>query len=87
MNFIVFLIVGLIAGAIAKAVMPGSRSEPGGWLMTMLLGVVGAYVGGFAANMLGIGGGGLITSIILAAIGAMILIGLMRLFSGRSRTV
>jgi len=83
MNFILFLIVGLIAGALAKAIMPGSADEPGGWFMTMILGVVGAFVGGFAGSMLGIGGGGMVISIVLATVGAIIVIGLMRLFTGR----
>ena len=83
MNFILFLIVGLIAGALAKAIMPGSADEPGGWFMTMILGVVGAFVGGFAGSMLGIGGSGMVMSIVMATIGAIIVIGLMRLFTGR----
>lgn len=83
MNFIIFLIVGLIAGALAKAIMPGTSKEPGGFLLTMILGVVGAYIGGFAGSMFGIGANNLLMSIVLATVGAILLIGLLRLFSGR----
>ena len=50
MSFIAFLILGLIAGAIAKALLPGEHG--GGWFMTLLLGVVGAMVGGWLGGML-----------------------------------
>jgi uncharacterized membrane protein YeaQ/YmgE (transglycosylase-associated protein family) len=87
MNFLMWLLVGLIAGAIAKAVMPGSRNEPGGWIMTIVLGIVGAFVGGFIGNMLGIGASGLFASILMAAVGAIIVIGLLRLLTGSRRAV
>jgi uncharacterized membrane protein YeaQ/YmgE (transglycosylase-associated protein family) len=45
MGFFGFLLLGLIAGAIAKLILPGRNG--GGWLITLLLGVVGALVGGF----------------------------------------
>nr|WP_026533260.1 GlsB/YeaQ/YmgE family stress response membrane protein [Arthrobacter sp. H41] len=48
MHFLAFLILGLIAGAIAKLILPGKQG--GGWLITMILGVVGALLGGFIAN-------------------------------------
>ncbi|MDO4791763.1 MAG: GlsB/YeaQ/YmgE family stress response membrane protein [Buchananella hordeovulneris] len=44
MGFIAFLLLGLIAGALAKLIMPGKQG--GGWLATMFLGVFGAFVGG-----------------------------------------
>ena len=50
MGFIAFLILGLLAGAIAKALLPGE--DPGGILVTMLIGVVGAMLGGFLAGLL-----------------------------------
>lgn len=87
MSWLVFLIVGLIAGALAKAIMPGSSKEPGGWLMTILLGIAGAFVGGFVGSALGIGGNSFVMQIIMAAVGAMIIIGLLRLFTGSRRAV
>lgn len=50
MGIIAFLILGLIAGAIAKAALPGD--DPGGILVTMVIGVVGALLGGFLASLL-----------------------------------
>ena len=48
MGIIAFLILGLIAGAIAKALLPGRQG--GGWVITLVLGVVGALLGGFVGN-------------------------------------
>ncbi|GAA1905609.1 MULTISPECIES: GlsB/YeaQ/YmgE family stress response membrane protein [Arthrobacter] len=54
MGIIAFLILGLIAGAIAKALLPGRQG--GGWVITLVLGVVGALLGGFIGNAIfGIG--------------------------------
>ena len=50
MGIIAFIILGLIAGAIAKALMPGN--DPGGWIVTALIGVAGALIGGFLAGAL-----------------------------------
>ncbi|AZZ49544.1 GlsB/YeaQ/YmgE family stress response membrane protein [Rathayibacter rathayi] len=48
MGIIGFLILGLLAGAIAKAILPGRQG--GGWVITLVLGVVGAFLGGFIGN-------------------------------------
>jgi uncharacterized membrane protein YeaQ/YmgE (transglycosylase-associated protein family) len=84
MGILATLIVGLIVGAVAKLVMPGK--DPGGIIITMLLGVAGAFVAGFLGRALGWydnpgSGPGIIASII----GAMILLGLYRLVIGRRR--
>ena len=50
MGIIAFVILGLCAGAIAKALMPGS--DPGGWIVTTIIGVAGALLGGFVASAL-----------------------------------
>lgn len=50
MGFIAFLILGLIAGAIAKLILPGKQG--GGWFVTLLLGVVGAMLGGWLGGIL-----------------------------------
>ena len=55
MGILAWIILGLIAGAIAKALMPGR--DPGGFIVTALIGIVGAVIGGFLGNMIfGIGG-------------------------------
>lgn len=89
MGILAYIVVGLIAGFLAKLVMPGTQNEPGGWVGTMLLGIVGAVLGGFIWNMaLGREGatGIDIGSIFVAFVGSCILIALLRLFS-RSRAV
>ena len=50
MGFFGFLLLGLLAGAIAKLILPGNQG--GGWLITLLLGVVGALLGGFLGSVL-----------------------------------
>lgn len=50
MGIIAFIILGLLAGMIAKAIMPGS--DPGGFIVTTIIGVVGALLGGFLAALL-----------------------------------
>lgn len=52
MGFIAFLILGIIAGIIAKLIIPGKQR--GGWFITILLGVLGAMLGGWIAGLLGI---------------------------------
>jgi len=83
MNWLIFLLVGLIAGIIAKAVMPGARNEPSGWLLTILLGVAGAYVGGWLGTALfGVTAASFVGQILMAAVGAIVIIALLRLFTG-----
>ena len=50
MGFLGFLLLGLIAGAIAKLILPGKQG--GGWIVTLLLGVVGALLGGWIGGMI-----------------------------------
>lgn len=50
MGFLGFLLLGLIAGAIAKALLPGRQG--GGWFATLLLGVIGAFVGGWLGSII-----------------------------------
>jgi uncharacterized membrane protein YeaQ/YmgE (transglycosylase-associated protein family) len=78
---IFWIIVGLIAGALAKLIMPGD--DPGGIIVTIIIGIVGAVVGGWILSFLGIGGaatGAWIWSIISGIIGAVILLAIYRAF-------
>ena len=81
---IAWIIIGLVAGALAKLIMPGD--DPGGIIVTILIGIAGAFVGGFLANLLGFGGSGLLYTIIVAVIGAIILLAIYRLVAGGRRT-
>ncbi|RYG24731.1 GlsB/YeaQ/YmgE family stress response membrane protein [bacterium] len=80
-SIIYWIIVGLIAGVLAKAIMPGSDREPKGCIMTILLGIAGSVIMGFIMQaLLGGGSGGFIGTIIGATIGAIILILAFRKF-------
>jgi uncharacterized membrane protein YeaQ/YmgE (transglycosylase-associated protein family) len=79
-----WIILGLLAGAIAKAILPGD--DPGGIIVTMLIGIVGAIVGGFIASALNIGDLGDFFDIgtwIIAIVGALLLLVAYRAVSGR----
>ena len=78
------IVVGLIAGALAKWVMPGP--DPGGIIITILIGIVGSFVGGFVVQLLGgpkVTEFGL-TSILVATLGAIILLAIYRLITRRA---
>lgn len=77
MSIIGSVVVGAIAGTLGKFIMPGK--DPGGFIITILLGIAGAVVAGYIGNMLGFGdANGWIGSIISATIGAIILLGIYR---------
>jgi uncharacterized membrane protein YeaQ/YmgE (transglycosylase-associated protein family) len=83
MGIIGWVVLGLIAGAIAKAIMPGD--DPGGIIVTMLIGIVGAIVGGFVASALDIGELDEFFDIgtwVIAILGALLLLGIYRLVAG-----
>ena len=84
-GIIAWIVVGLIAGILAKWVMPGP--DPGGIITTILIGVVGALIGGFVINGL-FGGSGVsgidLTSILVATLGAIILLAVYRLITRRA---
>ena len=78
--FIAWIIFGLIAGIIAKLIMPGR--DGGGFFLTCILGIVGAVVGGWLATMFGIGGsisGFNLHSFLVAVVGAILVLGVFRL--------
>jgi len=77
MNFLAWIVVGLIAGWLAGQVMKGGGY---GVLVDIILGILGGFVGGWIFGLLGLGaGGGMIGSIIVAFVGAVILVGITRL--------
>ncbi len=91
-----WIIFGLIAGLIAKAIMPGR--DPGGAIITILIGIAGSVIGGFLGQALfGYGRNvndssdlsrpGFLMSLVLSVIGAIVLLGLYRLLKGRPNQV
>jgi uncharacterized membrane protein YeaQ/YmgE (transglycosylase-associated protein family) len=85
MHIIITLIVGLIVGALAKLLMPGK--DPGGVIITMLLGVAGSFIAGMLGHALGwyeVGDG---PGIIASVIGAVILLAIYRMAVGRRAAV
>jgi uncharacterized membrane protein YeaQ/YmgE (transglycosylase-associated protein family) len=92
-----WIVFGLIAGVIAKAIMPGR--DPGGCIVTILIGIAGSLLGGFIAHyVLGYGTEGrgdvsdltkpgFLVSLALAVVGAIILLAIYRLIKGRSGSV
>ena len=84
MGILAWIVLGLIAGAIAKAIMPGD--DPGGIIVTILIGIGGAFLGGFLGNL--IVGSGLngfsLWSIVLAIVGSIILLWIYRVATRRT---
>ena len=78
MGILTWIVLGLIAGALAKFIMPGR--DPGGIIVTIILGIVGALVGGFLGTLLGFGdiSGFDIRSVVIAVIGAIVLLAIYR---------
>jgi uncharacterized membrane protein YeaQ/YmgE (transglycosylase-associated protein family) len=78
MGIIAWIFLGLVAGVIAKALMPGP--DAGGLIMTVLIGIVGAFLGGFLGAM--VTGRGLdgftLWSLLLAILGSVVLLGIQR---------
>jgi len=74
MGILAWIIFGLIAGALAKFIMPGD--DPGGFIVTTIIGIVGAVIGGFIAVQLGWGDvtGFDLRSFVIAIVGALILL-------------
>jgi len=79
MGIVSWIVFGLIAGALAKLIMPGD--DPGGVIVTIILGIVGAIIGGFIAVLLGYGDitGFDFRSFVIAIIGGLVLLGGYRL--------
>ncbi len=79
-----WIVFGLIVGAIAKLLMPGR--DPGGWVITILLGIAGALIGGFIGRALGWYGPNQGAGFFMSLLGAIVLLALYRMFFVR-RTV
>jgi uncharacterized membrane protein YeaQ/YmgE (transglycosylase-associated protein family) len=85
MGLISWIVMGLVAGALAKFLLPGK--DPGGCIMTILIGVVGAVAGGYLATRLGYGGisGFDLRSLGIAVVGAFLCLLVLRMLGGGRR--
>jgi uncharacterized membrane protein YeaQ/YmgE (transglycosylase-associated protein family) len=72
--------VGLVIGVVAKLLMPGP--DPGGWFITILLGIAGSWVGSLLISLTGLAGN--VPSLVAAVVGAMLLLGVYRLLKRQS---
>ena len=81
-----WIVFGLIVGVVAKLVMPGR--DPGGMIVTVLLGIAGALVGGFIGRAMGLYGPQDVAGLLMSVVGAIVLLFLYRMVAGgRTRTV
>jgi uncharacterized membrane protein YeaQ/YmgE (transglycosylase-associated protein family) len=80
MHLLWMCIIGLIAGALAKLIMPGK--DPGGILITMLLGIAGSIVAGFLGRVLGWYEPGEGAGLIMSILGAILLLAIYRKYKG-----
>jgi uncharacterized membrane protein YeaQ/YmgE (transglycosylase-associated protein family) len=87
LGIISWIVVGLIAGLLAKVLLPGD--DPGGLIITTIIGMAGAVVGGVLIGVLGGAGatGFNVWSILVATLGAVVLLFVYRLITGGRRTV
>ena len=85
MEILSWILFGLVVGALAKLVMPGD--DPGGIIVTILLGIAGALLGGFLGRSLGLIGENQAAGWIAAFVGAVLLLILYRLVAGRRTRV
>lgn len=74
-------LIGLIVGAIAKLLMPGK--DPGGWIVTILLGLAGSFVAGYLGRVVGWYKEGQSAGFLMSVLGAVLLLFLYRMFTGK----
>jgi uncharacterized membrane protein YeaQ/YmgE (transglycosylase-associated protein family) len=84
MLHLLWAIIGLVVGAVAKLLMPGK--DPGGIFITMLIGIAGAILAGFLGRALGWYAPGQSAGFIMSVVGALILLVIYRLLRGRPAT-
>jgi uncharacterized membrane protein YeaQ/YmgE (transglycosylase-associated protein family) len=85
MYIIGWILFGLIVGIVAKFLMPGR--DPGGFFITILLGIVGSLVGGFLGRLVGWYGDGDPVGFVMAVVGSIVLLAAYRLTMGRTPSV
>jgi uncharacterized membrane protein YeaQ/YmgE (transglycosylase-associated protein family) len=84
MNILATLLIGLVVGAVAKLLMPGR--DPGGFIVTILLGIAGAAVGSWLGRAVGLYAAGASAGFIMSVVGAMLLLFVYRMIVGRTKS-
>ena len=82
MHYLWVAIIGLVVGALAKLIMPGR--DPGGIIVTMLLGIAGSFLGTFVGRAIGLYREGQAAGFLMSLVGAIVLLSIYRLFRRRS---
>jgi uncharacterized membrane protein YeaQ/YmgE (transglycosylase-associated protein family) len=85
MTILGWILFGLVVGAVAKLLMPGR--DPGGFIITILLGIAGALLGGFAGRAMGLYREGEAAGFLMALVGSVVLLVIYRVAVGRRTTV
>jgi uncharacterized membrane protein YeaQ/YmgE (transglycosylase-associated protein family) len=85
MSVLMWIVFGLIVGIVAKFLMPGR--DPRGFIFTIVLGIVGALIGGFLGRIMGLYREGDSVGFVMAVMGALVLLGIYRFIGGRPRRV
>jgi len=85
MSIIWTIIIGFIVGVIAKFIMPGDKTEPKGFILTVILGIVGAFVATYLGQSVGWYGPGESAGILGGVVGAVVLLFVYGLFAGSKR--
>jgi uncharacterized membrane protein YeaQ/YmgE (transglycosylase-associated protein family) len=84
MDILLWIVFGLVVGVVAKFIMPGN--DPGGIVLTIVLGIAGAMVGGWLGRVLGLYRPGEAAGFVMAIVGAIVILALYRVvMTGRSR--
>jgi uncharacterized membrane protein YeaQ/YmgE (transglycosylase-associated protein family) len=82
---LMWILFGLVVGVVAKLLMPGR--DPGGFIITILLGIAGALLGGWLGRAMGLYGPGEGAGFLMALLGSILLLALYRLLVRRTRTI
>jgi uncharacterized membrane protein YeaQ/YmgE (transglycosylase-associated protein family) len=85
MHWLWVILIGLIIGALAKLIMPGR--DPGGFIVTALIGIVGSVLGTWLGRVLGLYQEGQSAGFIMSLVGALILLGIYHMFRRRTASV
>jgi uncharacterized membrane protein YeaQ/YmgE (transglycosylase-associated protein family) len=79
------LLFGLVVGVVTRLLVPGD--PPGGWIATLLIGVLGAFVGGYLGRVFGLYDEGQVAGFVMSVVGAVLLLVVFRVLAGRRSLV